>query len=363
MAELNRTMQSPYMRWAKSNFHARYNLANSGLMSYKLSQLPIKIEDIELNGTHYYGYEPLLSEIGKRYNVGTENIFTTLGASFANYMVLSVLYEPDAEILIEHPTYELIISAAEYTGYKVKRFDRKYEDDFQIDPSSIIKQLTRNTKLIVITNLHNPSSILTGNNTLKEIGKIAESVGAYVCVDEVYLDAISNNKPSSAIHTGNNFIVTNSLTKIYGLSGIRSGWVFAQPELIKKMWLLNDLFYVKHAYSAEQLSVIAFQNLDSIAKWSYNILSQNHSLLKSFLAKHLFLRTKQLDYGTTAFIGFEVGKVTQLSELLLKKYDTAITPGMFFGMPDFFRIGLGCEPADFREGLNRLGLALNELKK
>ncbi|MBI5475663.1 MAG: aminotransferase class I/II-fold pyridoxal phosphate-dependent enzyme [Ignavibacteriales bacterium] len=358
MAKYTRTIHSPYMQWAKSNFHARYNLANSGLMNYKLSQLPVNISDLELTGSHHYGYEPLLYEIGDKYKVKPENIFTTLGTSFANYMVLSILFEPDAEILIEDPTYELIISAAEYVGYKVKRFNRRFEDGFQIDISSIKKEISSKTKLIVLTNLHNPSSVYTNPDTLLQIGEIAKSVGAYVCVDEVYLDSAFNLMPQSSFHLDDNFIVTSSLTKVYGISGIRCGYVFAEPLLIKKMWHLNDLFYVKHVYAAEQLAVIAFKNLDKITAWSKDILNKNHLILDQFLQRREELETVAPGFGTTLFIRSKMIDGDSLSEILLKQYETAITPGRFFGMPQFFRIGLGCEPADFAEGLKRVEQAI-----
>jgi aspartate/methionine/tyrosine aminotransferase len=356
-------MQSPYMRWAKSNFHARYNLANSGLMSYKLSQLPVQISDLELTGAHYYGYEPLLAEIEKKYMVPQNNIFTTLGTSFANFMVLSVLFEPGAEIVIEHPTYELIISAAEYVGYKVKRFSRRFEDSFQIDIPSLKKEVTSNTKLIVVTNLHNPSSVYTDSNTLKEIGKIAKSVGAYVLVDEVYLDSAFDLSPRSSFHLDDNFIVTSSLTKVYGISGIRCGYVFAEHELVRKMWLLNDLFYVKHAYAAEQLAVIAFKNLEEISKWSKDLLSKNHSTLNIFLQRQKELDAVVPGFGTTVFLRTKKIDSDRLSDILIKDYDTAITPGRFFEMPQFFRIGLGCESGDFAEGIAQLEKSLNQFTK
>ncbi|MBI5020000.1 MAG: aminotransferase class I/II-fold pyridoxal phosphate-dependent enzyme [Ignavibacteriales bacterium] len=359
----NLTMHSPYMRWAKSNFHVQYNLANSGLMSYKLSQLPVRISDLELTGIHHYGYGPLLAEIEKKYSIPQENIFTTLGTSFANFMTLSVMFEPGAEILIEHPTYELIISAAEHVGYKIKRFYRRFEDGFQIDIDSLKKEVTSNTKLIALTNLHNPSSVYTDDMTLKEIGKIAKSVGAYVCVDEVYLDSAFDLAPCSSFHLDDNFIVTNSLTKVYGLSGIRSGFVFADKELIKKMWLLNDLFYVKHVYAAEQLAVIAFKNLETISKWSKDILSKNHVILNSFMKRNNELEAVIPGFGTTIFLKSKNLNADRLSEVLMKDYDTAVTPGRFFDMPQFIRLGLGCEPNDFAEGITRLEKGLNQITK
>ena len=361
MKQQARVMSSQYMQWAKGHAHVKYNLANSGLTNYPLSDLPLKLDDIELTGNSYYGYEPLLEAIAKRYNVATNKIFSTLGTSFANYMVMAVLYEPDAEILIEQPTYELLKSTAEYVGYKINRFQRRFENKFQIDLDEIKKTITSKTKLIVLTNLHNPSSVFTSDDTLKEIGRIAQSIGAYVLVDEVYLDSAFSLSPRSSIHLGDEFIVTNSLTKVYGLSGLRCGWVFAMPELIQKMWHLNDLFYVVQQHPAEILSVIAMNNLERITAWSRSILENNHQTINNFIQSRTELETIRPGYGTVIFPRLKRGSIEPLLKLLYDKYQTVITPGRFFDMPEFFRIGLGLNPESFKTGIENLSKAIDEL--
>ncbi len=350
------------MQWTKKYARVKYNLAVSGVPNYPLSALPVRIEDLEITGDSYYGYEPLQQVIAQKYSVNANQIFFTLGTSLANHIAMAVTAQPGDDILIEQPTYELLISTARYLSVNVNRFPRHFDNGFQIDSDDVKKSITSKTKLIVLTNLHNPSSAFTDDNTLEEIGSIAERVGARVLVDEVYLDAAFDLNPRSSIHLGNNFIITNSLTKVYGLSGLRCGWVIAQPELIQKMWHLNDLFYVKHVHLAERLSLISFQNLDEIKAWSRNILDQNHNLINDFLSSSDDLEVYRPGFGTVVFPRFKKGTADNLSRILNEKYDTAITPGRFFDMPDFFRIGLGCEPIIFQEGLRRLESALEELK-
>ena len=93
--------------------------------------------------------------------------------------------------------------------------------------------MTPKTRLIVLTNLHNPSSVLTPEEVLREAG----SLGPAVLVDEIYLDAVDENTPRSSFHLGSNFAVTNSLNKVYGLSGIRCGWILARPDLARDVAL------------------------------------------------------------------------------------------------------------------------------
>jgi aspartate/methionine/tyrosine aminotransferase len=276
----------------------------------------------------------------------------------ANHLTMAALLEPGDEVLIEHPAYELLVSAALYFGAEVKRFARAEENGYALDPEAIRRVLTNKTKLIVVTNLHNPSSALAPDVALGEVGDLARSVGAHVLVDEVYLDAVYENTPPTSYRLGPEFIVTNSLTKVYGLSGLRCGWILAQPDLARAMWRLNDLFGVIPAHSAELLSVAALEQLDLIRRRARGVVEADRALLGEFLAQQRAVSAPRTAWGTTAFLRLHDGDVEELLERLRTDYETTAVPGRFFDMPDHFRIGMGVNTDMFREGLRRLGLAL-----
>jgi aspartate/methionine/tyrosine aminotransferase len=356
-----RTMSSEYMYWAKTNSQARFNLANSGIANYPLAQLPVELEELEISGPTFYGYEPLQKAIAAKCGVSPQCVVAANGTSMANFLVLAGLLEHgDDEVLIEHPTYELLSSAASYLGATVKRFPRHFAAGFQVDPREVARSVTPRTRLIVVTNLHNPSGVLMGEETLKEVGEIARGVGARVLVDEVYLDALFERTPGSAFHLGNEFVTTNSLTKVYGLSGLRCGWVLAEPELATRLWRLQDLMTNLPAHTAERLSCIALANLQTIGQRARQLLEANRLVLERFLDERDDLEALRLDYGTVSFPRLKHGSVDKLCQLLREKYETTVVPGRFFEMPDHFRIGLGCEQAVFCDGIERLGQALNE---
>jgi aspartate/methionine/tyrosine aminotransferase len=320
------------------------------------------VKTIEVSGDDLYGYEPLVDAIAGRYNVSPEMIFTTLGSSMANYITMALLLNAGDEIVMEKPTYELLLSTAEHLGAIIHRLPSRPENEYKIDISDMRSAVTDKTKLIILTNLHNPTSAFTDEETLKEIGVIADSIGAYVLVDEVYLDSVFPNPPSS-IHISDRFIVTNSLTKVYGLSGLRCGWVLAQPDIVKQLWHLSDLMYVKHAFPAEKISTDAFQRLPEIQAWARSILENNRSILTNFLKNREELVASLPSFGTVVFPLLKSTTVEILNTVLVRKYDTIVTPGRFFEMPKHLRIGYGLEPKIFNEGLRRIGEALNHLKK
>ena len=195
-------------------------------------------------------------------------------------------------------------------------------------------------------------------NVLREIGELARSVGAQVLVDEVYLDAVFRDTPRSSYHLGPEFIVTNSLTKVYGLSGLRCGWILAQPELARAMWRLNDLFGSIPAHPAEVLSVAAFEHLDKIREKARSVLEADRALLNEFLDRETRVLAPRMEFGTTAFLRLRNGGVEPFLARLRADYETSAVPGGFFGAPDHFRIGMGVNTEMFCEGLHRIGLAL-----
>ncbi len=358
-----RVMSSPYMEWAKTRSQARFNLASSGVMNYPLAKLPVKITDLELSGPSLYGYEPLQAALAAKASVPRECVVAATGTSMANYLAMAAVLEPGDEALVEEPTYEPLLAVAQYLGARVKRFVRHAGDGFALDADSVGRLVSARTRLIVLSNLHNPTSALAGQDTLRRLGEVARKVGARVLVDEVYLETLFEDAPPSAFHLGDVFLTTNSLTKVYGLSGLRCGWILASPELAHRMWRLNDLFGVIPAHAAELLSRVALEHLDEIAARSRALLEANAQLLNSFLASRDDLDSSPHKFGTVSFPRLKRGSADELCALLAGKYETSVVPGRFFERPNHFRIGIGGDTEMLKEGLGRLGRALDEMRE
>ena len=354
---------SVYINWAKTaQSAARYNLANSGMRNYRLADLPVRLSDIELTGPSFYGYPPLQDALARKAGAPVECVVAANGTSMANHLAMAALVGPGDEVLIEQPAYEPLLATARYLGARVARFARPSQSHFRLDAAEVGRAITPQTKLVVVTTRHHPSHSLADDDTLREIGELAARVGARVLVDEVYLDSAFDAAPRSAFRLGDNFVVTSSLTKAYGLSGLRCGWVIAEPELAQRMWRLTDLFGVLQPHAAERLSVVALEHLDEIAASSRALLAENRALFNEFLAAREDLEAPPSAHGTVSFPRLVAGDPERLCALLAEKYETSLVPGRFFEEPQHFRVGLVLEPEDFREGLARLGSALDELK-
>ena len=356
-----RIMQSDYMHWAKFKPPARYALTTSEVPHFRMDSLPVDIADLDLDGASHPRYRPLRERIAARYGVEVERVVSADGTSMANYLAMAALIEPGDEVLIETPTYELLLGAASFLGAEIKRFERKPKDAFRLDPAIVDRHMSERTRLIVITNLHNPSGSLAEDDELVAIGELARNTGARVLIDEVYLDAATPPR-RSAVHLGPEFVCSNSLTKVYGLSGLRCGWILAEPELAERMWRLNDLFGVNQAHPAERLACVAFDNIDKVIGDTPAMLRHNRQRWNQFVASRDDLDCAPAVHGITAFPRWSGGDSERLNEHLRERYDTAIVPGRWFEMPDYFRVGFGLRNQDFDEALNRLGSALDELK-
>lgn len=355
-----REIRSVYLEWAKLHSKARFGLTGSDLLHLPFSELHANAGDLSLSPPGGYGYKPLLERIASKAGVGVECVVHAQGTSMANHLAMAALLEHDDEVLIEEPTYEALLAAAQYLGARIRRFPRRFEAGFQIDPREVERAISPRTRLIVITNLHNPSGVRTPDSVLKVVGEVARSLGANVLVDEVYLEACFDQPWMSAVHLGPNFIVTSSLTKAYGLTALRCGWVLAAAPLAERMWRINDLFGASSPFPTDLLSVVALDQLPHIAARAKKLLDTNRPMLKSFLDSRRDLLAIWPEAGTVVFPQLTSGHADAFCQLLLDKYETGVVPGRFFEAPEHFRIGVGGDTEIVREGLKRMAAALDE---
>jgi aspartate/methionine/tyrosine aminotransferase len=375
MTRSSRTKRSPYMEWAKTRSHAKYNLATSGLLGVPRAEFPVNLDELEITAPGNYGYAPLVRRLAEHASVPEQCVVASAGTSMANHLAMAAVLDPGDEVLIEQPAYGPLLDVANYLGMRVKRLARRFEARFAIGLEELQRAITTSTRLIVLTNLHNPSGALLSAEMLQAIGKVAHRARVRVLVDEVYLEMLFGKPAPFCFPIGNTiagadenpFIVTSSLTKVYGLSGLRCGWILAAPELARRMWLLNDLFAATGAHPAERLSLMAFNHLEQFRERARALLTANRALLEAFLDSRRDIECFRPPAGTVVFPRLRLGLTHRDPEaffkLLREKYETSVVPGSFFEMPRHFRIGIGGDTATLGAGLERLGAALDAFAK
>jgi aspartate/methionine/tyrosine aminotransferase len=358
---VSRVSATPYIEWAKQK-KAAWNLAISGVPAPTLAEISRRPEEMPLSGDNHYGYGPLLERIAAKHRVAPSNVVTATGCSMANFLALAALVEPGDEVLIERPTYEPLQLAALHLGASVTRFERRPADAFGVDPDEVSARLSPKTRAVVLSNLHNPSSQLVSQDVLQRIGAAAERVGARVIVDEVYLDAVFDDTPSSCVHLGPPFVSTSSLTKVYGLSPLRCGWVLADDELARRIWRVNDLYENVRPFAPDWLAVGAFDHLPALRQRSRALLDTNRHLFTEWASARADFHYTLPPWGTTVCVRPTAIAAGRLCDELQASYDVSVVPGHFFELRDYIRIALCAPTAAMIEGLARLGRCLDAFR-
>src|SRR5207248_1509732 len=209
------------------------------------SALGLTHRDLVVTLPVHDGYAPLQNAIARRYRVRDDRVFTVSGGtSFANWFACAAVLNgcsAGSEAIVECPTYEPMLRIPEALGCRVRRLERRLEEDYAIDLRQFASLVTSRTRVAIVTNLHNPTSARIDLRTLQRMAAVLRRVGAFLVVDEVYLECLFASRTESCVHAGPNVLATNSLTKAYGLDGLRAGWVLGPRKLIRRALLIQDL--------------------------------------------------------------------------------------------------------------------------
>jgi len=351
--------RADYLLWAKRRPHPANDLARSDVIALALDDLPGARAALDLAGRNDNGYLPLVELIAARYGVDADSVATATGTSGANFLACAALVRPGDDVLVEHPGYDPLVAAPRMLGANIVRFERRFEDGFRLDPDRVAEALTPRTRLIIVTNLHNPTCAAIGEQEMRALGAIADRFGVHVLVDEIYLDSALSDPCPPAATLGPWFISTSSLTKVYGLAAFRCGWALTAPGVAEEIRRARDLVDGSGSVLIDRASVVAFEHLPELAERSRAILAPHLSLVESFMARQPALEWVKPSGGTVAFPRLRSGEPADgLAERLLQEFDTAVVPGRFFDAPAHFRLAFGIKRDALERGLDAISRAL-----
>lgn len=331
-----------YMNWFKTRNGAKYDLCCSGVESLSMADLELGPGDLELSGEDFYGYPPLLEAIAGRFDVESENVVSTLGTSQGLFLSCAALLSPGDRILVEKPVYGPLLAVPGAFEVSVTRFERRYEEGYGIGPDEFEEVMPPDTRLVLLTNLHNPSGALLSDPEILSIASAAERAGAVVLVDEVYLNSIEALASQTAFHLAENIITISSLGKVYGLGDLRCGWILAPPDLTQRIRKIIDYVNVEGVFIGERISRAAFDQLDTLRERAGPRLNRNREILGEFIEGEAGLSWVEPAGGVVCFPRVEAGfSGDDLATHLMEKYDTGVVPGSLFEEPGHIRIGFG----------------------
>ena len=353
----------PYMRWAKQNLtgHGPFNLGMSGIAELTTSDVPLP------EGIGYwapegeYGDPALRALIAARYGVRPEQVFVSAGTSLANFLVY-LAEARGGHVAVETPGYEALLMLPSAVGAKVSAFVRSEERGWRIDPVSLRKAVRKGTRLIVVTNLHNPSGTLLSPTDIDLLVSEAERVDAAVLVDEVYLDFALVPQPTAALRHPR-VLVTNSLTKAHGLGGLRVGWVLADPARIDRIAKWNDLVCPAHPVLSLAVAKSYLPRADEFLAKTRAGIAARLAIADAWVRSRTDVFWHTPAGGLTGFLRLPAGMDgCRLAAHAAKKHGVGVIPGSFFQCPDHVRFSYGLDSEDdLRGALAALGRAIDDL--
>ncbi|MDP9151137.1 MAG: pyridoxal phosphate-dependent aminotransferase [Myxococcota bacterium] len=352
-----------YLEWARRLYGTvRYDLATSGAPTVPRSEMGVpdaaRLDDPS-------GPARLREAIAAYNAVPLQEAMAALGTTHGLWLAYAVLTSPGDDVLVESPVYEPLVRTAEGVGAHTVSFTRDARTGFAIDPERVARAMTPRTRVIALTNLHNPSGVRASDEQIRDIARVAASQRAYLLVDEVYapfdemVDA-SGVFAGSARRLGANIVAVSSLTKCYGLGPERIGWLLGPADVISRaedaVTASCGMLPLAHA----NMAIHAFGQIGALAARTSRLLGGKRERVAAW-AESEGLEWSAPVEGLFGFVTVPgAGDLTPLIERTARDREVLVAPGAFFGVANGFRVAWSAPVNALDEGLARLGAGLRE---
>jgi len=351
-----------YLQWAR-RFYGRveFDLATSGMPNVEGDLL--RAHEDAAPHAPAAAWSRHREKIASYNDVTPDEVMPALGTTHANWLACASLLSPGDDVLVEDPAYEPLIRMPEAAGARVVPFRRDARADFALDPGAIERAMTPRTRLVVVTNLHNPTGVRARDEDLRAAARVAAAHGAHLLVDEVYapFDGLVDERgvfTGSARKLGDNVLAASSLTKCFGLGPERIGWLLGPPDLIERAGdaMLGSAGILPLCHS--RVAIAAFCELPSLAVRARALLAGKRERVAAWVAARGLTWSAPAE-GLFGLVTVpDRGDLTATIEAAARDHHVLVAPGAFFGVPGAFRIAWALPADRLDEGLGRLAGAL-----
>ena len=345
----------------------QYNLSESSVTDLKMGELNLLLHDLSLEYIGHRGKPELRKLIVKGYiNLNKENVLVTNGAAGALFIINTSLLTANDHLIVVRPNYATNIEVPKTIGSSISFIDLQFEKGWKLNPQEIEKTIQPNTKLISITTPHNPTGMLMAEEDIDEVIRIAEQHNIYLLIDETYRDACFKTPYPITASKSKKVISVSSLSKAFGLPGLRIGWLICSDEIMMEQFLAaKEMIYISNSALDEEVAYQFYQHKEKFAEAINKKALQNFNLLKEWLQKETRMEAVLPEGGVVCFARFKTPlqiDTDKFYHLLMNKYNTMVGPGHWFDMPDsYMRIGFGwTNDIIFKKGLENISAAIDE---
>jgi len=357
---MNLAREFSHLTWLKSKHDARHNLGSSSVLTLKLEDIGPLDPSWQVGDANPGGDPELVELISRTYGVEKDRVLITNGAGEANLHAAMVCVEKGCEVLAERPVYHSLVEVSRFLGARIVHFDRRIEGAFGVDVEQMKEKLTRKCRLVILTNLHNPSCAMLDRETVKGIAQIAADRGANVLCDEVYLDCAGAAGPPPLASLADNAFSTNSLSKAYGAGGFRMGWMLAAPAMVRAVKRLRDHTSIAPNRMGEEITKNILRRRQAFLDRTCALTARNTAAMERWVRSRKDVEWFRPPAGTICFP--RILKKASTIEIGQRYYDLEgglACPGEFFFRKGHFRIGLGGDPEKMVPALEALGRVLD----
>jgi aspartate/methionine/tyrosine aminotransferase len=350
-----------HLRFYEGVHNVRLNISYSNIQAFTLGEFHKALpKTLDLNWTDERGSPELRGLIARRARVATDRVLVTTGATEANFLANAALLRPRDRVVVDSPIYSPLRDCAAGLGARVVLVERECTDGWTLDLDRVRKAAAGRAKLLIFSNLNNPTSAPIGRSDLREIADIANECDGFVVIDETFRELAFRGAPPSVVEFGPRMIALSTVTKVGGLGALRVGWILAHPRLLERFKAVKDYTTICGSSVSQLLAVWALKRWAFFLRRAQKILDRNRRIAEEAIERTPALHGDIPSGGTVMFPHSDVN-VRKLSAHLLQRYKTVIAEGRFFGVDDHFRLGLGGDPSEFRRGLRNVQRALREL--
>jgi capreomycidine synthase len=346
-------------------FTAEVDISCSGVENFSFGELrqlfnitPDDLDRIVLRDSRTLGDPALRTAIGNRWGNGkAERVMATNGSSEAIYLIMHSLLEPGDEVVVLDPAYQQLFSLAEAIGCKLKHWRLRFENSFRPDFSEARQLIGPHTRMIVVNFPHNPTGVSLTPAEQDELIELAAGAGAYLVWDAAFAELTYESPvlPDPGERYDRS-ITLGTLSKAYGLPGLRVGWCLAAPEVLERLVRLRDYTTLALSPLVEHVATRVIENGDLLLEPRLAQARHNLELLVSWADRHReFVSMVRPQGGVSVFMRMHgVADIEDFCRQLVDEYSVLLVPGTSFGNPDYVRLGFGCSTTELTTALSRL---------
>jgi len=368
-------------RWmTRHETNVRYDIAESGILPLSTDDLlafepPDRRDEtlkqllrLPLGYSEARGTAELRGMLAATYRRGDpDHVLVTTGAIEANYLLFNVLLDAGDHMIAPYPAYQQLYSVPKAIGCDVSLWHVGPETAYRYDVDALERLVTPRTKVIIVNTPHNPTGAMLSPADARRVYDLADSVGATVIGDEAYRWlAVPDGEPFAepSFDLGPRGISVGTLSKPFGLPGLRIGWIMGPPDLIQACWSLRDYISLSPGKLNDALAQLGMRHRERIVARNTEIITANIAEAGKWIGdRQSFLSWTPPRGGLLALLKYDLPMDSRpLADKLAIDYSVMLAPGSAFGYERHLRLGVGQRPDIFRKGLEEAGKCFAEVR-